>query len=266
MFGIEPSPVHGNRSRVPIRLFRSRSPRAPRVPPGQRIYAVGDVHGRTDLYDRLTTLVREDRAAAPPGTAATVVLLGDLVDRGPDSAGMLERVAAGPPPGFGLVALRGNHEDAMTRFLDDPATAADWFRFGGLATLESYGVALDPRLPGPARITAAHAALRAALPARHLALLRGMRPSLAVGDYLLVHAGVRPGVPLDGQDPVDLMWIREEFLDSAADHGKVVVHGHTIVRAPEVRRNRIGIDTGAFATGRLTALVLDGEDRRFLST
>jgi serine/threonine protein phosphatase 1 len=108
--------------------------------------------------------------------------------------------------------------------------------------------------------------LRAAIPHRHLAVLRGMRSHLSVGDYLLVHAGVRPGVPLDAQDPADLMWIREDFLDSGADHGKVVVHGHTIVRAPEVRRNRIGIDTGAFATGRLTALVLEGEDRRFLST
>jgi hypothetical protein len=134
------------------------------------------------------------------------------------------------------------------------------------STLESYGVRLDPRLPGPARVTAAHAALRAAIPHRHLAVLRGMRSHLSVGDYLLVHAGVRPGVPLDAQDPADLMWIREDFLDSGADHGKVVVHGHTIVRAPEVRRNRIGIDTGAFATGRLTALVLEGEDRRFLST
>jgi serine/threonine protein phosphatase 1 len=251
---------------VPIRLFRSRPSRVPTVPPGQRIYAIGDVHGRSDLHDRLMAMVRDDRAAAPPGTAATVVLLGDLVDRGPDSAGMLERLAAGPPSGFGLVALRGNHEDTMERFLDDPGAAPEWFRFGGLATLESYGVRLDPRLPGPARVTAAHAALRAALPHRHLAVLRAMRSHLFVGDYLLVHAGVRPGVPLDAQDPADLMWIREDFLDSGADHGKVVVHGHTIVRAPEVRRNRIGIDTGAFATGRLTALVLEGEDRRFLST
>jgi serine/threonine protein phosphatase 1 len=251
---------------LPIRLFRSRQSAAPCVPEGQRIYAIGDVHGRSDLYDRILEMIREDRAAAPPGGTATLVVLGDVVDRGPDSAGMLERMSAGPPPGFGLVCLRGNHEEVMLRFLQDAATAGDWFRFGGLATLESYGVRLDPRLPGGERAAAAHAELRARLPPRHAGVLRTLRTHLVVGDYLFVHAGIRPGVPLDGQTPEDMAWIREDFLDSTADHGKVVVHGHTIVRSPEVRRNRIGIDTGAFATGRLTALVLAGADRRFLST
>jgi len=231
-----------------------------RVPRGQRVYAVGDVHGRLDLLDRLLDRVAADAATAP-GLCHTLVFLGDYVDRGLDSAGVVERLAAGPPPGFGMVCLKGNHEEIMLRFLEDVGVGPGWLRFGGLAALASYGV---PRPPGQADaewLEQAQAILRERMPPHHLAFLRHLRPYLALGDYLFVHAGIRPGVPLERQVADDLLWIRDEFLDSAADHGRVVVHGHTIVPEAEVRPNRIGIDTGAFSSGVLTCLVLEGEER-----
>lgn len=248
-------------------VFRRAAPRGARVPDGQRVYAVGDVHGRLDLLDRMLGLIAEDAAAAPRGTASTIVMLGDYVDRGPDGAGVLERLSEGPPPGFGLVCLRGNHDDALLGFLEDGSGLEAWLRFGGGATLASYGVRPPaPDRAGPDAARAALAELRAAIPGRHVDLLRTLPFRLPLGGYLFVHAGVRPGVPEERQSPQDMMWIRDEFLRSGADHGRVVVHGHTVVDAPEVRRNRIGIDTGAYASGRLTALVLEGASRRFLRT
>jgi len=248
-------------------VFRRAAAARPRVPSGQRVYAVGDVHGRLDLLDRMLAMIAEDAATGRPGTASTVVMLGDYVDRGPDGAGVLDRLRAGPPPGLGLVCLRGNHDDTLLRFLDDATAGEAWLGFGGGATLASYGVRPPPSGEvGLDRLVAAQRALRSAMPPRHADFLSHLPYRLALGGYLFVHAGVRPGVPAERQTPADMMWIRDEFLRSGADHGRVVVHGHTVVRVPEVRRNRIGIDTGAYATGRLTALVLEGEDRRFLHT
>ncbi|HZH27776.1 MAG TPA: metallophosphoesterase family protein [Azospirillaceae bacterium] len=241
-------------------------PAAARIPAGQRIYAVGDVHGCDALLRDLFAAIAADAASAPEGTLCTIVMLGDYVDRGPASAAVLDRLSAGPPPGLGMVCLRGNHDDVMLRFLEDPEVGFDWLRFGGLATLDSYGVRPTDALPMHEKLAAARRDLSARLPARHRAFLRDLRLSLVVGDYLFVHAGIKPGVPLAEQKREHLLWIRDEFLGSRADHGKVVVHGHTVVREPEVRPNRIGIDTGAFATGRLTALVLEADTRRFLTT
>ncbi len=237
---------------------------AAQAPHGARIYAVGDIHGRSDLLDRMHDMIRVD-ALAHPAADKCVVYLGDYVDRGDDSRGVIDRLIARPLAGFRQVALRGNHEAFLLRFLADPEVGPGWIANGGDATLYSYGVNWrDPFADGD--WAGVSEALGAALPPDHRAFLDGLALSDVEGDYLFVHAGIRPGVGLAAQSPDDLMWIRGEFLDSTADHGHVVVHGHTITDAPELRDNRIGIDTGAFATGRLTCLVLDGTDQRILQT
>ena len=235
------------------------------VPRSVRVYAIGDIHGRLDLLDAMLDQLVEDGAAAPD-LNKYIVYLGDYVDRGPDSSGVIERLVQGPPPGFGAIHLKGNHEASMLHFLEDIRIGPNWLSYGGDATLASYQVPPPGENAGAAELEQAQALLYAALPPNHLAFLTSLRASVAIGDYLFVHAGIRPGVALERQREEDLLWIREQFLRSTADHGKVVVHGHTISVAPEVRANRIGIDTGAFATNRLTCLVLEGNDRRFLYT
>lgn len=231
------------------------------VPEGSRVYAVGDIHGRRDLLDELLDAVAAD-AAGSRATRRVVVFLGDYVDRGPDARAVVERLAAGPPPGFEWIALRGNHEEFMLSFLVDRSLGPAWMRNGGRETVSSY---LGPRadLDDPAAL---QRALLAALPEHHRAFMNALPLTHEEGDYLFVHAGIRPGVGLHHQAAEDLLWIRSDFLASRANHGKVVVHGHSVELAPVVRANRIGIDTGAYATGHLTALVLEGRDRRFLRT
>ena len=237
------------------------------APAGTRVYAVGDIHGRKDLLDRLLAMILRDSQRSRAGRRL-IVFLGDYVDRGPQSKAVVETLLAGPPPvphwaGFRWLCLKGNHEHAMLRFLDDLSIGRAWLANGGLATIEDY--AGEDRLD-EADLAELQALLRRHLPEGHATFLAGLPLSHVEGDYLFVHAGIRPGVPWDLQQPNDLMWIRSEFLSSSADHGKMVVHGHSIVKAPESRRNRIGIDTGAFASGHLTALVLEGAERRFLTT
>lgn len=233
--------------------------------PGTRVYAIGDIHGRLDLLVALETMIVADLNRQRPARAV-VVYLGDYVDRGPDSRGVVDHLLDRPLPVDERVHLLGNHEDAMRRFLDDIWIGDSWMGFGGRETLASYSVTPDPRLSRDAWLREAQMQLARALPERHLAFLEGLRLWHAEGGYLFVHAGIRPHVPLERQQPDDLIWIRNEFLDSDADHGWVVVHGHSIRKEPEIRQNRIGIDTGACFTGRLTALVLEGSERRFLST
>lgn len=236
-----------------------------RMPRGIRIYAIGDVHGRADLLTSLLDEIRQD-AGRTPGYTDYLVYLGDYVDRGLQSRQVLDLVSAPPPPGFGTIHLRGNHEQAMLDFLEDETAGVDWLRFGGVQTLFSYGVHLPEHGVDAMVLAEARRRLAAALPRAHLSFLTHLRYSLAIGDYFFVHAGIRPGVPLDRQTPDDMLWIREAFLASTADHGKVVVHGHTITDEPDMRSNRIGIDTGAYASGRLTCLVLEEDRRRFLFT
>ncbi|CUW41526.1 putative serine/threonine-specific protein phosphatase [Magnetospirillum sp. XM-1] len=242
--------------------------RTHQVPPGSRVYAIGDVHGRLDLLDRLLGQIAADAAQAPD-RRVVVVFLGDLIDRGPDSRAVIERVIAGPPDqgplaGARYVCLRGNHEDILLQFLADFSVGPRWFRNGGLEAIRSYVGEVDgllahdyPRL---------QKMLYRALPSHHLRFLSSIPARHEEGDYLFAHAGVRPGVALDRQDPYDLMWIREPFLSAAEPMEKMVVHGHTVASEPEERVHRIGIDTGAYRTGRLTALVLDGGGRRYLRT
>lgn len=238
----------------------------PAVPPGRCIYAVGDIHGRADLLKSLHDKILAD-AATRPAERRMVVYLGDYIDRGGGSRQVIERLIDQPLPGFEAVHLLGNHEDSLLRFLDDSAAGPAWLFYGGEATVASYGI--DPHLRPPRGedpMLMIQTELRRRLPQRHLDFLRGLKLTHTEGDYLFVHAGVRPGVPLDRQAPEDLLWIRREFLTSTVDHGWVVVHGHSISTWPENRANRIGIDTGAFASDRLTCLVLEGKSRFFLQT
>lgn len=238
------------------------------VPPGTRVYAIGDIHGRLDLLDRLLGHIAEDIGLAP-AARVVVVFLGDLIDRGADSRAVIERVIAGPPRDGPLaasryVSLRGNHEDILLQFLADFSVGPRWFRNGGLEAVRSYVGEVDAHLAHD--YPRLQKMLYRALPTHHLRFLSSIPAWHQEGDYLFVHAGIRPGIDLERQDPYDLMWIREPFLSAHETLPKMVVHGHTVVNEPEVRHNRIGIDTGAYRTGRLTALVLDGAGRRFLST
>lgn len=237
------------------------------VPSGQAVYAIGDVHGRLDLLEDILSRVSRDALHHPADRARHLVFLGDYIDRGGESRGVVERLLNEPMPGFALVYLMGNHEEAMLAFLDGLSDGLDWLSFGGIETLMSYGVPLRSLPRSREDELALRRALADAVPPRHLDFLGRCTLHHSIGDYLFVHAGVRPAVPLERQDPADLMWIRDDFLRSRVPlPGRVVVHGHTICDLPQNREHRINIDTGAFASGRLTCLVLRGTERRFLST
>ncbi|MFM6832268.1 MAG: metallophosphoesterase [Novosphingobium sp.] len=231
------------------------------VPAGQRVYAIGDIHGRLDLFDLLLDTIRDDSAARGPADT-WLVLLGDLIDRGPDSYGVVER-AMELAEGGKLRVLAGNHEEMLLGSMTDKETLRHFLRHGGKETLFSYGLTFEDY--SASNLESLHARVADLIPRNHVEFMRGMENLIEFGDYLFVHAGIRPGVPLDQQMVPDLRWIRREFLDHAEPHSHVVIHGHTITDDPVVRPNRIGIDTGAFASGRLTAVGLEGGDRWFLS-
>ena len=235
----------------------------PAYPPGKRMYCIGDIHGRADLLVELQERIVAD--AADFAGQRQLLYLGDYVDRGEQSRQVLDLLTAGPPPGFEQIHLLGNHEQAMLDFLLDPLAMAGWLTWGGAATLRSYGIHAGV-LASRQELQALRDRLEAELPPPHREFLASGLPAYAEGSYYFVHAGVRPGVPLAKQAIEDQLWIREEFTDSQADHGAVVVHGHSISEEVEFRPNRIGIDTGAFCTGVLTALVLEGEQQRLLQT
>lgn len=227
------------------------------VPAGQRVYAVGDIHGRLDLLEALAAAIERDDAAR--GRAdTTVILLGDLIDRGPDSAGVI-RFAREWQARRNVRILAGNHEEMFLDSLEDSDVLRHFLRYGGKETLLSYPV--DRNRYAAADLDEARAMMREAIPPADIDFVRGFEDAIALGDYLFVHAGINPHAPLDQQRPRDLRWIREPFLSHDEELGTVVVHGHTIFEAPDVRRNRIGIDTGAWTTGRLTALGLEATAR-----
>ncbi len=244
------------------RVFASARRIPASIPEGLRVYAIGDVHGRLDLLETLASRIEADLIDAPQ--AAVTVFLGDYVDRGPDSAGVLDMLAARDFP-TEFVALRGNHEEVMLHFLEDAEVLDSWRNFGGLETLQSYGIDVIPALRGRGYEEMRQSLLEG-LPSSHLQFLRETSHSTSFGDYFFCHAGARPGTPLDQQDPGDLLWIRQEFLAFRGGWDKVVVHGHTPVAEPELLSNRINVDTGAFASSVLTAVVLEGSQRRILTT
>lgn len=237
---------------------------APRAVDGYRAYAIGDIHGRLDLLDQLLAKIEEDIAARAP-TQNLVIFLGDLIDRGPDSAGVVERLRTWDPMDARAVFLCGNHEEVMLSVLaGERGILTNWLQFGGAECLASYGVS---RAMIECESEAdALAAIKAAIPLEHQTFLSTFADSFRFGDYLFVHAGIRPGIGVAAQSPKDLRWIREPFLDDSTRHGFVVVHGHTISAKVEEHPNRVGLDTGAYRTGRLTAMGIEGCERWFLDT
>lgn len=249
-----------------VRKFR-RPPRQhvkPHVPDGCRVYCIGDIHGRADLLHDMHKKIRRD--ARNYKGKSTIVYLGDYIDRGEHSRQVLDTLISNPLEGFEPVFLRGNHERAMLDFIAFPGAAAAWLMFGGKEALSSYGIVLD-YIPSMQHVGELARQLDCALPEDHREfLITTCEDSWQCGSYYFVHAGIRPGVPLEKQTQEDKLWIRDEFLDSTINHGCIVVHGHSITSEPQILPNRIGIDTGAYHTGVLTCLVLEGERQRLLQT
>jgi serine/threonine protein phosphatase 1 len=234
------------------------------VPEGCRVYAVGDIHGRLDLLENLLAQIEDDDRRRE-GAETTLIFLGDLVDRGPDSCGVVERLYRLREERPGTRFIAGNHEEVFLRAARGDVRATRFLvRIGGKPTIFSYGIS-EAEYSGLC-FEALTDRLKTAVPQHHVTFLASFEDRMEIGDYLFVHAGMRPGVPIEEQSAEDLRWIRREFLDCAHDFGKVVVHGHTVTEEVEIRPNRIGIDTGAYESGRLTALALEGGDRWFLST
>jgi serine/threonine protein phosphatase 1 len=239
-----------------IRLNQARGP------DGMRLYAIGDVHGEDLLLGAMHLAVETDLQQRPV-EQARLIHLGDYVDRGPNSRGVLERLAGAKEHDRRVIALSGNHDVGFLDFLAAPTADGLFAHNGGEMTARSYGVDLD--FSTRSGLMAGHAALQAAVPERHLGFLRGLAAAVSFGDYFFCHAGVQPGRPLAEQSPDDLMWIRWRFLAHEGLYEKIIVHGHTPTAEVEFRPNRINVDTGAFHTGRLSALVIDGAERRVLT-
>lgn len=231
-------------------------------PDGICIYAIGDVHGRLDLLRKMHETIAADRGEHPDRDWR-VVHLGDYVDRGPDSKGVIDFLVSACEADERMIALAGNHDAAFLDFLATPSRDGLFANSGGRETALSYGVTLD--FQDAERFGTGHEALGQAVPPAHLAFLRTLKRSVSFGDFFFCHAGIRPGVPLEEQNPEDLIWIRWDFLNHAGLHPKVVVHGHTPGTDVDVLANRINLDTGAFKTGRLSAVAIDGAEKQILA-
>ncbi len=243
-------------------LQRKKPPVVRVAPEGLRLYAVGDVHGRLDALELLVSAILDEPA---DGSQPVLIMLGDYVDRGPASRQVIDRlIALQGEASIETRFIRGNHEETMLSFLSEPSLGPSWCSFGGVETLQSYGV-VAPLVADPTEAwESARQAFAAAIPASHVRFLQALEPAVEYGDYFFTHAGVRPGIELDAQDPHDLMWIRDEFLRGSATFSKAIVHGHTPEADAFVSDRRIGVDTGAYATGRLSAIVLEGLERRLI--
>jgi serine/threonine protein phosphatase 1 len=229
------------------------------APADTRIYAVGDIHGRTDLLSEITARIDDDIRRRP--IAHTVeVYLGDYIDRGPHSRTVIDLLAVRLVANR-AVCLRGNHEAVMEGFLQDPTILQYWLPLGGMQTLASYGIELHDETETAADL---HRRFLDAFPRAHELFMQGLRNQFSCGDFLFVHAGIRPEIPIEHQDVNDLIWIRNEFLDSTQKHERFVVHGHTPVPHPDIRHNRINIDTCAWRTGTLTCIAIEGSTILFL--
>lgn len=250
-----------------ISAFTDPAPKASpvgAVPPGERVYAVGDIHGRLDLLDELLARIEADNAARDTADT-TLIFLGDLIDRGPDSAQVVQRLLDLSRHASGIRFLLGNHEEVFLKAMKGDAKALAFsLRIGGKPTVLSYGI--NEADYNAADYSELLDLLRARVPAAHLQFLTGFEDLIVIGDYAFVHAGIQPGLALDAQVPATLRWIREEFLTADTAFEKIIVHGHSIVDNVEERVSRIGIDTGAYATGRLTAMGFENSNRWILQT
>lgn len=234
------------------------------IPEGQRVYAIGDIHGRDDLFADLLDLIRTDIAARGPARIS-LILLGDLVDRGPQSAAVVDRAMRLRAEFDDMRLLIGNHEECFLAALTGDVRRLRYFmRIGGEATVRSYWNSQASLTEASFEEVAEQ--LPSMVPQSHVEFLGSGEDVIIIGDYVFVHAGIRPGVPLERQALIDLRWIRDEFLSDERDHGVMIVHGHTIQDEVDECANRIGIDTGAYRSGVLTAIVLEGSERRFLNT
>jgi serine/threonine protein phosphatase 1 len=242
------------------RLFGGADAPKNALPTGCWLAAIGDIHGQLDALNAVLRQL-EARAAKSSANRKLLIFLGDYIDRGFKSRQVVDRLVQGFP-GFEAHFLRGNHDETLLQFLEDATVAEAWKNYGGLETLASYGVSRTRT--GDWRDSQAE--LREKLPPAHLTFYRDLEMHFRLGDYIFVHAGLRPGIPIESQSPHDMMWIRDDFLNSKADFGALVVHGHTPKAAPDLRPNRIGIDTGAYMTGVLTALVLEGDSQGFVTS
>ncbi|MBF0128055.1 MAG: serine/threonine protein phosphatase [Magnetococcales bacterium] len=241
-------------------------PFVPALPDGVRIYVVGDIHGRSDLLRRLHHLIAADIASAPGVRQKIAIYLGDYIDRGDDSKGVIDLLLDEPVPDCETIHLKGNHEAELQDFLVNPTPGHAWTLFGGMSTALSYQVRVPARVSAESRMREMRDRLLESLPKRHQLFFASLRFRHEAGDYFFTHAGVRPGVPFSLQKAPDLMWIREPFLNYTGRMEKMVVHGHTTCEFPVITRHRIGIDTGAYYSGHLTCLVLEGDRQRFLAT
>lgn len=239
---------------------------SPWIPEGLRVYAIGDIHGRADLLRRLHEAICLDAAEATPGTRFLAIYLGDYVDRGLHSREVLDLLVEKPLPGFHSIYLKGNHEELFLRFLEGVECGPTWFRLEGNTTVLSYRVGVPQSPSKSLDFGGIRDHLRKSVPEDHIRFLLRLNLMAEAGDYFFVHAGIRPGIPLDKQSQADLLWIRDEFLNSPMNHPKVIVHGHSVTDKVQIRENRIGIDTGAYMTNRLTCLVLEGPTKRLLFT
>ena len=244
--------------------FSPRREQGPAGTRGYRAYAIGDIHGRVDLLEHLLAKIHADLQRRP-ARKTLLVFVGDLIDRGPSSAQVIERLRCYHRDGVQPVFLLGNHEEVVLRALAGDSTVVEsWLQFGGLQCLQSYGVTLA-KLRGRSAKEVIDI-VRSVVPREHVEFLETFADSCRFGDYLFVHAGIRPGIEIDRQSQSDLRWIREPFLFDERDHGFLVVHGHTITDEVEERPNRIGIDTGAYRSGVLTALAIEGAERWLIDT
>jgi serine/threonine protein phosphatase 1 len=247
------------------RRFIADDARGPKGAKGARAYAIGDVHGRLDLLETLLRRIKGDIAARGGGKRNYIIFLGDYVDRGPSSAQVMETLRSYRPAGIETVFLAGNHEEVLLRLLKGERNIlASWLKFGGSECAESYGIDIDALRSLDER--SALDLLARSVPSAHVRFLESLADTFSFGDYLFVHAGIRPGIPIEQQDRTDLRWIREPFLSDTKEHGFIVVHGHTIVDQVDDRSNRIGIDTGAYRSGILTAVGVEGSERWYLTS
>lgn len=249
-------------------LFRPKTkPKGAPATDGRLVYAIGDIHGRSDALEDLIDIIKGDMNLSANSGRPLMVFLGDYVDRGPKSKDVVDfilRLQANPS--FEVIVLKGNHEEAILRFLQEPEFGPVWADYGGLATLASYGINPPSGRTDQAAWNAASEQLSELMPKAHLDFYERLNLMTTVGDYAFVHAGVRPGVPLSDQTERDLLWIRDDFLSAPGKFEKIIVHGHTPTEDPQKTKNRIGIDTGAYATGVLTAVRLDDNGSTFLQS
>lgn len=236
------------------------------IPDGQRVYAIGDIHGRADLLKALLNKIQTDALGGDYSGRPKLVFLGDYIDRGFQSREVIDILLGDLVSPFDTFFLKGNHEAAMLQFLSEPGMGPRWVEHGGAETLVSYGVQPPRSRTAADEWAIASQELKRALPREHLQFLMSLQINVRIGDYLFVHAGVRPGVELDQQSEYDMLWIREEFLNDTRPLGAVVVHGHTPASQPHRDSRRVGLDTGAYISGQLTAARFEHETVEFLST